>query len=205
MGNIFETEIRDQNSSKTGNFSGPMSDDFRQASFKAKNRSKSSLRMKYEAESISIQKKLGDLEDIRNALGISQRKMCQLLLVDPSAWTRWTKSQNGNLKGDNGTTQVPPHIYRMLQWYLAIQDKYPALDVHFWLQTVAQKSPSATKDGNTTDSKNSVESEALKKLNVDVSALKKQLQRQAGWLRVLSLCLGVAIFLLLYPRLKGWH
>lgn len=54
--------------------------------------------------------------------------MAQLLLVDPSAWTRWTK----------GGDEAPPHIYRMLQWYLALEEKYPALDVKFWLQTVTQ-------------------------------------------------------------------
>ncbi|RYZ67439.1 MAG: hypothetical protein EOP05_17735 [Proteobacteria bacterium] len=56
--------------------------------------------------------------------------MAQLLMVDPSAWTRWTRG------GEN----VPPHIYRMLTWYLALEDKYPALDVNFWLNTVAQVS-----------------------------------------------------------------
>jgi transcriptional regulator with XRE-family HTH domain len=91
-------------------------------------RPKSSLRLKYEAETHVIERKLGSLEAIRSTLGLSQRKMAQLLLVDPSAWTRWTK----------GEDQAPPHIFRMLQWYLALQEKYPALDVNFWLNTVAQ-------------------------------------------------------------------
>lgn len=91
-------------------------------------RAKSSLRMKYEAEVEIIQRKLGSLDQMRETLGLSQRKMCQLLLVDPSAWTRW----------NNGEDDAPPHIYRMLQWYLALQEKYPALDVNFWLSTVAQ-------------------------------------------------------------------
>lgn len=89
-------------------------------------RPKSPIRLRYEAEAQLIQKKLGSLEDIRAQLGLSQRKVCQLLLVDPSAWTRWTKGEEG----------APPHIYRMLQWYLALHDKYPALDVNFWLSTV---------------------------------------------------------------------
>lgn len=96
-------------------------------SFKAK-RAKSSLRLKYEAETHVIERKIGDLESIRARLGLSQRKMAQLLLVDPSAWTRWTK----------GEDEAPPHIYRMLQWYLALEEKYPVLDVNFWLNTVAQ-------------------------------------------------------------------
>jgi transcriptional regulator with XRE-family HTH domain len=91
-------------------------------------RLKSSLRLRYEAEVSVIKKKLGDLDEMRNLLGISQRKICQLLFVDPSAWTRWTKSGE----------EAPPHIYRMLTWYLALNDKYPALDVNFWLQTVTR-------------------------------------------------------------------
>jgi transcriptional regulator with XRE-family HTH domain len=93
-----------------------------------RSKSKSVLRMRYEAEVSVIRRKLGDLEQIRNQLGLSQRKMCQLLLVDPSAWTRWTR----------GGEDAPPHIYRTLQWYLALEDKYPALDATFWLSAVAK-------------------------------------------------------------------
>lgn len=62
-----------------------------------------------------IRSQIGDIEEIRNSLGLSRRKMCQLLLIDPSTWTRWT----------TGKTTPPPYIYRMLQWGLAIMDKYP--------------------------------------------------------------------------------
>jgi transcriptional regulator with XRE-family HTH domain len=78
-------------------------------------RSKTSLRLKYEAETAVIQKKIGHLEDIRISLGLSRRKMAQLLLVDPSAWTRWTKNEDS----------APPHIFRALQWYMALIDKQP--------------------------------------------------------------------------------
>lgn len=91
-------------------------------------KSKSSLRMRYEAEASVIKKKLGNLDDIRTVLGLSQRKICQLLLVDPSAWTRWTRQNES----------APPHIYRMLQWYLALEGKYPALDAGFWLSAVSR-------------------------------------------------------------------
>jgi transcriptional regulator with XRE-family HTH domain len=94
----------------------------------ASSKSKSVLRMRYEAEVSVIRRKLGELEQIRNQLGLSQRKMCQLLMVDPSAWTRWTR----------GGEDAPPHVYRMLQWYLALEDKYPALDANFWLSAVAK-------------------------------------------------------------------
>ncbi len=94
----------------------------------SRSRPKSSLRLRYEAEVALIKRKLGSLEDMRRQLGLPQRKLCQLLLVDPSAWTRW------NREGED----APPHIYRMLQWYLALQDKYPALEPGFWLQTIAR-------------------------------------------------------------------
>ncbi len=93
---------------------------------------RSSLRLKYEAEVSSLKKRLGTLESMRMELGLSQRKICQLLLVDPSAWTRWTRVG----------ADAPPHIYRMLQWYLAIQEKYPALDIQFWLSNLTRSGDS---------------------------------------------------------------
>ncbi|MCB0392195.1 MAG: hypothetical protein KDD58_12965 [Bdellovibrionales bacterium] len=80
-----------------------------------KERSKTALRLKFEAERQVIRKKLGSLEDIRKNLGLSQRKMCKLLLIDPSTWSRWHKDES----------KIPPHIYRSLQWYLALIDKSP--------------------------------------------------------------------------------
>ncbi|MCB0362059.1 MAG: hypothetical protein KDD35_05040 [Bdellovibrionales bacterium] len=81
-----------------------------------KNRNKTPLRLKYEAESSVIRRKLGSLDEIRRTLGLSRRKMAQLLMVDPSAWTRWTQHEE----------TIPPHIYRSLQWYLALIEKEPA-------------------------------------------------------------------------------
>ncbi len=86
-------------------------------------RSKTSLRMHYEAQTKVIRKQLGDLEEIRMNLGLSQRKISQLLLIDPSSWTRWTK------KGD----AVPPHIWRALQWYMTLQEKLPGLTPQYFL------------------------------------------------------------------------
>ncbi|MBX2995990.1 MAG: hypothetical protein KF681_14285 [Bdellovibrionaceae bacterium] len=85
-------------------------------------RAKTSLRMTYEAQAEVLKVQIGDLEAIRSKLGLSQRKMAQLLLVDPSAWTRWNK-----------TGQVPPHIYRSLQWYLALKEKIPGLSNEYFL------------------------------------------------------------------------
>jgi len=83
--------------------------------FSSEKRVKSAARMTYEAEVKFLRETNGDLETIRLKLGLSRRKMCQLLLVDPSAWTRWT-AEGG---------EAPPHIYRALDWYLAGMEKDP--------------------------------------------------------------------------------
>lgn len=74
----------------------------------ARSRAKTSQRLKYEAEIMVLKKEIGGLEDLRIKLGFSRRKICQLLMVDPSAWTRWTAENQ----------DAPPHIYRALKWYL---------------------------------------------------------------------------------------
>lgn len=78
-------------------------------------RIKSPTRMRYEAEVLFLKNQNGDLDQIRQKLGLSRRKICQLLLVDPSAWTRWTAPGG----------EAPPHIYRALDWYLSIMEKDP--------------------------------------------------------------------------------
>ncbi len=88
-----------------------------------KERSKTAERMTYEAEVDVIKKQIGDLDDIRDRLGLSARKMAQLLMVDPSAWTRWTKK----------ITPPPPHIYRALQWYLILFEKNPGFTPQIFL------------------------------------------------------------------------
>jgi len=88
----------------------------------------SALRMKYDAEVALVKHRWGDLEAIRKNLGLSQRKICQLLFVDPSAWTRWTRNE-----GD-----APPHIYRALSWFLLLQEKHPETAPYQWLQAVAR-------------------------------------------------------------------
>ena len=76
-------------------------------------RAKTSQRLKYEAEIRVFTNRFGDLENVRRSLGYSRRRMCQLLLVDPSAWTRW-HSPGG---------APPPHIYRALEWFLILEGK----------------------------------------------------------------------------------
>jgi hypothetical protein len=85
----------------------------RQAIQNPEGRPKTPLRMTYEAEVRVFRSKYGGIEDVRRALGFSRRKMCLLLLVDPSAWTRWMRDEN----------RVPPHVYRSLEWYLALEKK----------------------------------------------------------------------------------
>lgn len=86
-------------------------------------RAKTSNRLHYEAQVEVLKKQLGNLEKIRLELGLSQRKISQLLLVDPSAWTRW------NRPGE----EAPPHVWRSLQWYLALREKIPGLTPQYFL------------------------------------------------------------------------
>lgn len=78
-------------------------------------RSKTSLRLRFEAESKVIQSRLGSLEDIRQNLGLSRRKLAELLFVDPSAITRWQKDP----------ASTPPWVWRSLSWYLELEEKDP--------------------------------------------------------------------------------
>lgn len=74
-------------------------------------------RIKYESESLYIRTKLGGLENVQKTLGLSGRKICQLLLVDPSCWSRWQKDES----------KVPPSVWKTLEWYLILREKHP-----FW-------------------------------------------------------------------------
>ncbi|MGZ3775061.1 MAG: hypothetical protein ACXVCY_16515 [Pseudobdellovibrionaceae bacterium] len=99
----------------------PLNEEFQEGDLNP--RSKTSLRMHYEAQVSVIQKQLGNLDEIRGKLGLSQRKIAQLLLVDPSSWTRWTKQKD----------EAPPHIWRALQWYSALQEKIPGLTPQYFI------------------------------------------------------------------------
>lgn len=98
-------------------------------------RAKTSMRMHYEAQVSVIKNQCGNLEEIRQKLGLTQRKIAQLLMVDPSAWTRWTK------KG--GEEMAPPHIYRALQWYMTLLEKIPGLTPQYFIgkdpEVISQK------------------------------------------------------------------
>ncbi len=95
-----------------------------ESTFQLHARAKSSVRMHYEAQVEVIRRQIGDLEKIRENLGLSRRKICQLLMVDPSAWTRWTKDDEN---------PPPPHIYRALQWFMILQEKLPGLTPQYFV------------------------------------------------------------------------
>lgn len=65
------------------------------------------------AEVEVLKRDLGGLEEVRGKLGLSRRKVCQMLLVDPSAWTRWCRDES----------KVPPHIWKMLHMHLDFIEK----------------------------------------------------------------------------------
>ncbi len=72
-------------------------------------RTTSSRRLRHEAEVEVLKSKTGDLNEIRESLGLRPSQICEILKVHPSAWTRWVKSK-----------KAPPHIYQMLEWYVEL-------------------------------------------------------------------------------------
>jgi hypothetical protein len=156
--------------------------DFEEGRNEAFDRVKSPFRMQYAAETKIFLSQYGGLENIRQKLGFSRRKMCQLLLVDPSAWTRWMKDES----------KVPPHIYRALEWFLALNEKaltQPELGAIFTARYKATAQNSDQKPGF---------------LIAELESLRAELKRQRlismymmGGLFMLGLSLG---FLLLRLR-----
>jgi len=142
----------------------------------------SAQRMKYSAEVKLIQNQHGDLEAMRRTLGLSQRKMAQLLLVDPSAWTRWTRP-NGN---------PPPHIFRALSWFLLLQEKAPGMTPYHWLQTVARPAVPAQE---MTSLKNRVALEISRQFE-------DRLAHRERWLKILILANVVLFLIVLYSLFK---
>jgi transcriptional regulator with XRE-family HTH domain len=110
---------------------------------------KTEQRIRYESEIAIVQKRFGTLEEMRQALGFSQRKMAELLMVDPSAWTRWTKG------GDNS---VPPYVYRALSWYMELLELRRASVASFQSITPVAVEPPA---------RDNVESAALAKVKFE--------------------------------------
>ncbi len=142
-------------------------------------RAKTSHRIKYEAEVEVIRRQIGDLEQIRLNLGLSRRKICQLLLVDPSAWTRWSRSHT-----------APPHIYRALQWYMSLLEKIPGLSHHYFLgrdfsQMEKQIDQWMTSQKEKQEAELPLVASDLKNVQGSVDQLKNQLQIQASQIEFL--------------------
>lgn len=68
-------------------------------------------RYEFEAEVNRVKSKYGSLDEMRSLLGLSRRQVCRVLLVDPSAWSRWTKSD------------APPHVYASLENLIKLFEK----------------------------------------------------------------------------------
>jgi hypothetical protein len=88
-----------------------------------KKRNRSRTRIFNEASAELIRKRIGGLQGFINSLQLTPRRTCELLLIDPSTWSRWKANEN----------LVPPHSWRAMEWYLALQDKIPGLSTQYFL------------------------------------------------------------------------
>lgn len=138
-------------------------------------RSKTPLRIRYESEVMVIRRQLGTLEEMRLKLGLSRRKICQLLLVDPSAWTRWSKEDS-----------APPHIYRSMEWYMLLTKEAPAQAHSYWIATVQGQTRQVDRPGKNVEF-------ALKTLENELDLTRKKIRH----LQIAAAVMGVA-------GLLGW-
>lgn len=151
---------------------------------------KSEQRIRYESEMALIQRKYGTLEDMRHRLGLSQRKMAELLMVDPSAWTRWTKGQG---------EKVPPHVYRALAWYMELQEfRQSVRDANS--VNVAPPSPknieTAVSKVDFEAVKGEIENEWAEKMAAMQSRYEKELAVTYGWKLFLILNTAAILYLI---------
>jgi len=121
-----------------------------------------------------IQKQIGDIEQVRATIGLNKKRMCELLLIDPSTWTRWT----------TGKTTPPPWVYRTLQWGLAVMDKHPEFHPLLINQTAAL-APSNT---------NSLDSSEIRALSNEISEVKKDLKK---WILIANASILISALLLI--------
>ncbi len=148
-------------------------------------RLKSSLRMQYDAQVKVIREQIGSLEAVRTDLGLSQRKIAQLLLVDPSAWTRWTKQGS-----------APPHIWRALQWYMALKERIPGLTPAYFLHGDPRIWQENT--WRQLESDREVSVVVQKGLEEQLLRLRNETLKLRRWNMVLSAAMGLLLVLLLF-------
>lgn len=130
-----------------------------------------SARDRNEITASMIKKQIGDIEQVRALMGLNKRKMCELLLIDPSTWTRWT----------TGKTNPPTWVYRTLQWGLAVMDKHPEFHPLIKNQGVSELNRSNPKE--------------LKKLVNEIDDIKKDLQK---WTRIAFGSFSLSLLLFAY-------
>jgi len=164
--------------------------------FDLKARAKTSLRMQYEAQAEVLRRQMGGLAGVQAQLALSGRRICQLLLVDPSAWSRWSKDDS----------QVPPHVWRALQWHFALQEKIPGLNAQYFLGRDTQNiEKTMEKKWETHDQISDQKWEKLRSqealLGQEIGRLSFSLKRIRIWNGVL-LCLNSG--LVLYLALRFW-
>lgn len=150
-------------------------------------RNKTSLRLKYEAETRVFLSKYGGLESIRKTLGFSQRKMSQILMVDPSAWSRWIKDES----------KVPPHIARSLEWLLQLEGKNPELVRVLTAGLMASGRP-ASKDVDPEVQKGLIQ--RISQLEGEIETLKRRKLTEIS--KVMTLLIGLFALALLLILVK---
>ena len=161
---------------------------------------KTSLRRRYEAEKEVIRRKLGGLEEIRQELGLSRRKVCQLLLVDPSAWTRWLRNED----------KVPPHVYRSFQWYFALIEKHPEWHPqNSFLKSTPQDNREVLNEVSRLKSEVTKKDEKINQLTVSLEGLSREHKKLSGqmlqsqsiqlsWKMIVLINLALALYLLIF-------
>lgn len=137
---------------------------------------KNALRMKYEAQAHLIRKQIGDIPQILSQLQLSQRALAQLMLVDPSAVSRWIQKP----------ASIPPSVMRSLQWYLALQEKIPGLTPSYFVGRQTQSEIVRL------ETKASQENSLLRK---EIDLLRK-MQKKILWGLVFSLILSLGLGIL---------
>ncbi len=160
---------------------------------------KTPLRLQYEAQVEVIKKQIGELETVREKLGLSQRKICQLLMIDPSSWSRWVVKKD----------PVPPQVYRALQWYMALNEKIPGLTPQYFigkdpevLHQVAIRTMNQAISNEQHQRNQELESIKieLKNFYSDQSKQNQLLQNKINWLVIILaatlVSFGVSVFLL---------
>lgn len=67
------------------------------------------------------------IEEIRTHLALSRRQICLLLKLDPSAWSRWEKTES-----------IPRSVFQALIWYVQIVEQNPQIHAPYGLEKKLQ-------------------------------------------------------------------